>query len=119
MKISLTDLPLQPITSHDLKPTVCGQSVVFTDLTTEMNRNRYGPKSNQHQFSPHNTVAGPGEGPGGSGSPLVLAQTEARRAEKIKFETAPPPLLSQGLDDPPPLLIWIRHFNIQSSLRDN
>ena len=118
MKISLTDLPLQPITSHDLKPTVCGQSVVFTDLTTEMDRNRYGPKSNQHQFSPHNTVAGPGEGPGGSGSPLVLAQTEARRAEKIKFETAPP-LLSQGLDDPPPLLIWIRHFNIQSSLRDN
>ena len=96
MKISLTDLPLQPITSHDLKPTVCGQSVVFTDLTTEMDRNRYGPKSNQHQFSPHNTVAGPGEGPGGSGSPLVLAQTEARRAEKIKFETAPPPPLISG-----------------------
>ena len=36
----------------------------------------------------------------------ILDQTEARRAEKIVFETAP--LLSQGLDHPPPpyLEVW-------------
>ena len=46
----------------------------------------------------YKSVADPGEGP-----PLFLFQTEAWRAEKF-FETAPPP--SQGLDDPPPPLIW-------------
>ena len=44
--------------------------------------------------------ADPGQGPGGPG-PLIFGQTEARRAEKPFFQTAPLPL-SQGLDDPPP-----------------
>ena len=44
-------------------------------------------------------MADRGEGP----PPLFLDQTEARRAEKVFFETAPPPL-SQGLDDRPHLL---------------
>ena len=38
------------------------------------------------------TAADPGEGPGGR-PPLFLDQTEARRAEKMFFETAPPPPL--------------------------
>ena len=38
-----------------------------------------------------------GEGPGGP-PPLVLDQTETRRAEKIFFETVPPPVIS-GSDD--------------------
>ena len=42
-------------------------------------------------------VVDPGEGP-----PLFLVQTEARRAEKCFLET-PPPALSNGLDDRPPL----------------
>ena len=37
---------------------------------------------------------------GRSPLPLFLGQTEARRAGKKILETAPPPLLSQGLDDP-------------------
>ena len=45
-------------------------------------------------------MADRGEGP----PPLFLNQTEARRAEKVFFETAPPPPLSQGLDDRPHLL---------------
>ena len=52
-------------------------------------------------------VADPGEGPGGpSPPPLVLDQTEARRAQKNFLEAALP-TLSQGLDDrpPPPLPI--------------
>ena len=55
--------------------------------------------------------ADPGQGPGGPG-PLIFGQTEARRAEKPFFQTAPLPL-SQGLDDPPPppyLKVWIRHW---------
>ena len=40
---------------------------------------------------------------GGADSPLFLDQIEDRRANKIFFETAPPPL-SQGVDDSP--LIW-------------
>ena len=45
-------------------------------------------------------VADPGQGP----PPLCLDQTDARRAEKIFWETChPPPPLSQGLDDRPPL----------------
>ena len=55
------------------------------------------------------TVADPGEPP----PPLFLDQTEARRAEKIVSETAPP-LFSKGLNDPPPpppyLKVWIRHW---------
>ena len=60
-------------------------------------------------------VANPGEGPGGTDPPhthphLLLDQTEARKAEKKKFKTAPPylmvwmtnptppPPLSEGLD---------------------
>ena len=41
------------------------------------------------------TLADQGRGPG---SPLFLAQTEARRAEKNLGETGPPPPLSQVLD---------------------
>ena len=53
------------------------------------------------------TVADPGEGPQGGLAPLplLLDQNEARRAEKILFWDRAP-LLSQGLDDSPPLLIW-------------
>ena len=39
----------------------------------------------------------PGEGPGGPGPPLVLDQTEARRAEKTVFgDLPPPPLISRS-----------------------
>ena len=51
------------------------------------------------------TVADPGEGPGGPGTPLFSDQTMARRAEKKHFgDRFPPPPLTQGLDDrlPPP-----------------
>ena len=46
-----------------------------------------------------NTVADPGEGPGGPPTPppLFLNQTEAQRAKKIFFKTRP--TLSQGVDD--------------------
>ena len=55
-----------------------------------------------------------GRGPGGCPPSSVFDQNEARRAQKIFLETAPPPL-SQGLDDrpqpPPPYLkVWIRTF---------
>ena len=58
------------------------------------------PKSFRiHRYS---SEADPGEG---SGGPLFLDQTEARRVEKNFLETAAP--LSQGLDDrTPPSLIW-------------
>ena len=38
-------------------------------------------------------------------NPLVLDQTEARRAEKFFFGDRLPPPLSRGLDDRPPTLI--------------
>ena len=42
----------------------------------------------------------------GPPAPLVLDQTEVRRAEKVFLETVPPPrpTLSQGLDDRDPLI---------------
>ena len=46
-------------------------------------------------------VADLGEGPGGPPSPLLLGQTEARRAEKKNLDAAPPPPLCKGLDNPP------------------
>ena len=48
-----------------------------------------------------------GRSPGDLPPPLLLFldQNEARRAEKIFWETAPPPPLFKGLDDRPPLLI--------------
>ena len=54
--------------------------------------------------------------PGGGATPLILDQTEARKAEKKFFCDRASPL-SQGLDDrpsppppqPPYLKIWIRH----------
>ena len=57
-------------------------------------------------------VADPGEGPGGTGLPLFLDETETRRAEKKFFSRPPPspylrvwmtgpPPLSKGLDPPP------------------
>ena len=48
-----------------------------------------------------NTVADPGEGPGGPAPPLpiFLDQNEAQRAKKDFFETEAP-LLSEGLDLP-------------------
>ena len=48
------------------------------------------------------SVADPGEEPRGAGPPLLLGQTEARRAEKFFWRPLPP--LSKGLDDRPPLL---------------
>ena len=59
-------------------------------------------------------VVDPGEGPG-SLFPLLLDQTEARRAKKIFLETTPPPRhLSQGLDDRAPryLKVWIRFYYV-------
>ena len=47
-----------------------------------------------------NAAADIGEGPGGSGPPLFLDQTEARRAEKFIFLRPGPFLLSDGLDPP-------------------
>ena len=45
-------------------------------------------------------VADLGEGPGGPPPPLsFLDQNEARRAEKKIFEAAPPPPLSQGVEE--------------------
>ena len=51
----------------------------------------------------HTTVADPGKGPGTPSPPLLLDQTEARRAEKNLFWDRASPL-SQGLDDRPPSL---------------
>ena len=45
------------------------------------------------------TVADPGDGPGGPGSPLIFDQKEARRVEKNVWRPPPPPL-SQHLDPP-------------------
>ena len=45
-----------------------------------------------------NTVADLGEGPGGSGPPLFLNQTEAPRAEKVFFGDRAPS--------------WIHHWNV-------
>ena len=67
-------------------------------------------------------VADPGEGPGGPGpSPLILDQTEARRAENIIFLRPGPspylsvwmtvPALSGGLD--PPLFTFQYCFYVQ------
>ena len=57
------------------------------------------------------TVADPGEGPGGRS--LFLDQREARRTKKTLFgDPPPPPPLSKGLDDRGPLTylkVWIRH----------
>ena len=57
-----------------------------------------------NNYVPPNTiVADPGQGPGPPGPPfLFLGQTEAQRAEKKFFETAPPP---------PDLKVWIYHFS--------
>ena len=46
-------------------------------------------------------MADPGEGPEGPGLPLVLDQTEARRAEKIFLEDRPPPYLRVWMTSPP------------------
>ena len=44
-----------------------------------------------------NSVADPGEGPGGPGPPSLFSdQNEARRAEKIFFGGRPPPPLISG-----------------------
>ena len=45
------------------------------------------------------TVADPGDGPGGPGSPLIFDQKEARRVETNGWRPPPPPL-SQHLDPP-------------------
>ena len=52
------------------------------------------------------SVAEPGEGPGGTGSPLFLDQTEARRAEKSFLRPPPPPPISGSVWPGPPPLIW-------------
>ena len=52
------------------------------------------------------SAAEPGEGPGGTGSPLFLDQTEARRAEKSFLRPPPPPVISGSVRPGPPPLIW-------------
>lgn len=56
-------------------------------------------------------MADPAEGPG---RPLILDQSEARRAEKTFFLRPPPPYLTVWMTGLPPyLMVWIRHwFNI-------
>ena len=55
-------------------------------------------------------VADLGEGPGGAARPLLLDQTEARRAEKFLFKTGPPLYLRVWMTGPHPYLkVWIRH----------
>ena len=56
-------------------------------------------------------VSGGSRGGAGGPPPLVLDQTEARRAEKM-FCWDRPPLLSQGLMTGPSsyLKVWIRHW---------
>ena len=54
----------------------------------------FGELSNSVHKQNQTTVADPGEGAGGPALLLLLDhQTEARRAEKNFFETAPPPNL--------------------------
>ena len=59
-----------------------------------------------HSYSKYSSLYGSGRSRGGarggSGPPLFLDQTEARRAEKNLFGDRPP--LSQGLDDRAPRL---------------
>ena len=63
-------------------------------------------------------VVDPGEGPGvpsPSLFPLLLDQTEARRAKKIFWETTPlPATYHRGLDDRAPryLKVWIRFYYV-------
>ena len=76
----------------------------YREIIEEL-KDLWRPKSFRiHWYS---SVVDPGEGLRG---PLFLDQTEARRVEKIFFETAAP--LSQGLYDRPPpfpyLKVWIR-----------
>ena len=64
-------------------------------------------------------VADLGEGPGGAVPPLIFFNFKTKlRPEgpkKIFLETAPPPPLSEGLDDLPPshLKVWICHCMVQ------
>ena len=51
-------------------------------------------------------MADPGEGPGGA-PPLFFDQNEARRAEKMFLQTAPP-YLRVWMTAPPYLKVWIR-----------
>ena len=64
------------------------QSCLIT-VTKEERKNSH----TSHTSLQRNLVADPGEGPGEpapSPPPLFLDQTDARRAEKILFETGPP-----------------------------
>ena len=65
-------------------------------------------------------MADPKKGPGGLGRPLVLDQSEARRATKTFFwrPAPPPPPPSKNLDDldPPYLKVWIRHCYLPPKL---
>ena len=56
-------------------------------------------------------VEDPGEGPGGPPPCPFLAQTGARRAEKVVFgdQALPPPLFKALDDQDPPPIIWICH----------
>ena len=64
------------------------------------------------------SVADPKEGPGGPGLPIILDQTETRRAEKIFFGDRPPPLnLRIWMTWTPPYLkIWIQHSYLPPKL---
>ena len=63
-------------------------------------------------------MADPKEGPGGAGSPIILDQTETRRAEKKFLETCTPPFLRIWMIAPPPsyLKVWIRHCYLPPKL---
>ena len=74
----------------DLSPSPPGGLSLFSTFQKER------PATNK-------SVADPGEGPGGPAPPLCLDQTQAPRAEKFFWETAPP--LSKGLDNRAPRLI--------------
>ena len=80
--------------------------------TSEKLNEDFKDRFNEQRRPVDNPVADPGEGPGDRASPLFLAQTEARRAEKkfcfrdraphllISGSGWPGPPLSEGLDPP-------------------
>ena len=67
----------------------------------------FGKLSKSVQKQNKTIEADPGEGAGGPALPLVLDQTEARRAEKKFFWDRPP--------SPPYLKVWIRHWTIYNT----
>ena len=71
----------------------------------------FGKLSKSVQKQNQTIEADPGEGAGAPALPLVLDQTEARRAEKNFFWDRAPPLPLP----PPYLKVWIRHWTIYNT----